>query len=436
MNAARPKTSATRAIVASVIGNVLEWYDFFLYGTAAALVFGELFFPRGKDPLAGTLASFAGFAVGFAARPLGAFVFGLVGDRAGRRTALVATLSIMGAATFLIGLLPTYDQIGFWAPLLLVLLRLLQGIAAGGEWGGGVLLISENVAAAKRGRLSSLSQVGVTGGFILSSSAFLLVQRLPKEALLSFGWRLPFLASILIFGVGAYIRSRLPESEEYVRARAATHVDRLPISEAVLRYPRSFLVGMGIRIVESGGSYIFLAFSLAYGKYVGADNTVMLAALTVSMTLQFITVPLFGALSDKLGCRVVYMIGCVGMVLVAFPFFWLIGTKQPYLIGTAFVLANSLCHAALIGVQPSFYTQLFGAEVRYSGISIGREIASVLSGGFAPLIATALLSSYGASWPISAYLIVLAVITMIAVAAAPARQAGQTSETSRQAAPA
>jgi MHS family shikimate/dehydroshikimate transporter-like MFS transporter len=428
----RDTTRARRVIVASVIGNVLEWYDFFLYGTAAALVFGELFFPIGKDPLTGTLASFAGFAVGFAARPLGAFLFGMIGDRVGRRVALVATLSIMGAATFLIGLLPTYAQVGFWAPALLVVLRLLQGVAAGGEWGGAVLLISENVSTEKRGRLSAFSQIGVTGGFVLSSTAFLLIQQLPREDLLNWGWRIPFLVSILIFAVGAYVRNRLPESDEFVRAKTRTHSDRLPISEAIRRYPRNFLVGMGLRIVESGASYIFLAFSLSYGKYIGAPGSVMLAGVTISMLLQLITVPAFGALSDKLGCKIVYIAGSVGVVLVAFPFFWLIGTKQPYLIMLAFFLANSICHAALIGVQPSFYTQLFGAEVRYSGISVGREIASVISGGFAPLIATALLSSYASVSPVSVYLIILAAITIAAVLAAPRLQDDRTSSSQPQ----
>jgi MFS family permease len=428
-------TKARKVIIASVIGNVLEWYDFFLYGTAAALVFGEIFFPIGKDPLTGTLAAFVGFAVGFAARPLGAFIFGMVGDRVGRRIALFATLSIMGGATFLIGLLPTYAQIGFWAPLLLVVLRLLQGIAAGGEWGGAVLLISENVPAEKRGRLSAFSQIGVTGGFVLSSTAFLLLQQLPREELLSWGWRIPFLVSILIFVVGAYIRNQLPESDEYVRARTGTHSDRLPISDAIRRYPKNFLVGMGLRIVESGASYIFLVFSLSYGKYIGVPGSLMLAGVTISMMLQLITVPAFGALSDKLGCRLTYIAGSVGVVLIAFPFFWLIQTKQPYLVILAFILANSFCHAALIGVQPSFYTQLFDAEVRYSGISVGREIASVISGGFAPLIATALLSSYASASPVSVYLIILAAVTIVAVLAAPRPQDNRTSSSKPQTVP-
>jgi MHS family shikimate/dehydroshikimate transporter-like MFS transporter len=419
MNKSKGDSKVARVILASVVGNVLEWYDFFLYGTAAALVFGEIFFPPGKDPLLGTLAAFAGFAVGFAARPLGAVIFSTIGDRAGRRVALFATLSIMGGSTFLIGLLPTYAQIGFWAPLLLVVLRLMQGVAAGGEWGGAVLLISENVAAEKRGRLSSLSQAGVTGGFVLSSSVFLLIQQLPRESLLEWGWRIPFLVSILIFGVGLYVRNRLPESEEFVQTKSEARSERLPVTDAIRRYPRSFLVGMGLRIVESGASYIFLAFSLSYGKYVGASGSIMLIGVTLSMLLQLVTVPAFGALSDALGCKVVYGLGCIGVMLVAFPFFWLIDTKQTYLILFAFFLANSLCHAALIGVQPSFYTQLFGPEVRYSGISVGREIASVIAGGFAPMIATALLSAYGSALPVSVYLIGLAIVTLAAVAAAP-----------------
>ena len=213
--------SLRRIVVASVAGNALEWYDFFLYSTAAALVFGELFFPKGTDPLVGTLAAFAGFAVGFAARPFGGVLFGHIGDRYGRKGALVWTLSIMGAATFLIGLLPTFAQAGLWAPALLLVLRVLQGIAAGGEWGGGVLMISESAPPAKRGYYAAWSQIGVGGGFVLSAAVFFLVQMLPKDAFMSWGWRVPFLLSILIFGIGVYIRSKLPESAEFARTEAA-----------------------------------------------------------------------------------------------------------------------------------------------------------------------------------------------------------------------
>lgn len=414
--------SLRKIVAASVAGNALEWYDFFLYGTAAALVFGQLFFPVGTDPLTGTLAAFAGFAVGFIARPFGAVIFGHIGDRIGRRTALVATLFIMGASTFLIGLLPTYATIGIWAPIGLVMLRLLQGMAAGGEWGGGVLIISENAPANRRGFYAAWSQAGVAGGFVLSAAAFLAVQQLPPEDFLAWGWRLPFLGSVVLFGVGAYIRHKLPETEDFSKAEKAgksgTHAAKkagMPWLRAFKEHPKGMLVGMGLRIAESGGSYIFLAFSLAYGKYIGVSNTVMLAGVMISMTLALPAMIAYGALSDRIGRRPVYLMGTLGLMIVAFPFFWMIATKDTALVILAFVLANTLCHAAMIGTQPSFYTELFSTDVRYSGISIGREIASVVGGGFAPFIATALLSRYQAAWPVSLYLIFLAAVTTAAV---------------------
>lgn len=407
---------ALRCIVmVSVAGNALEWYDFFLYSTAAALVFGELFFPRGTDPLIGTLAAFAGFAVGFAARPFGGVLFGHIGDRYGRKGALVWTLSLMGGATFLIGLLPTYGQVGLWAPALLVLLRVVQGIASGGEWGGGVLMISESAPPEKRGFYASWSQIGVGGGFVLSAAVFFAVQMLPHDSFMRWGWRVPSLLSIVIFGVGVYIRSTLPESTEFAKNEAAGKTSHMPVLDAIRKHPRAILVAMGLRVAENGGSYIFLAFSLVYGKFIGVPGAVMLAGVMVSMTVELVTMLLWGRLSDRIGRKPVYLIGAVGLIAVAFPFFWLLDTKAPALIWLALLLGNAVCHGAMIGTQPSLMGELFSTEVRYSGMALGHEIASVFAGGLSPLVATALLAKYHAAWPVALMLMAMGAITVIAL---------------------
>ncbi|HEV3105544.1 MAG TPA: MFS transporter [Trinickia sp.] len=407
--------SLRRIVFASVTGNALEWYDFFLYSTAAALVFGELFFPKGTDPLVGTLAAFVGFAVGFAARPLGGVIFGHLGDKYGRKGALVWTLSIMGAATFLIGVLPTYAQVGVFAPALLVVLRVLQGIASGGEWGGGVLMISESAPPEKRGYYASWSQIGVGAGFVLSASVFLLVQMLPHDTFMSWGWRVPFLLSILIFGVGVYIRSRLPESVEFAKTGAEGKTAHRPVLEVIRKYPKQVLMAMGLRVAENGGSYIFLAFALVYGKFIGVPNSVMLAGVMVSMTIELCAMLIWGRLSDKVGRKPVYMIGALGLIVVAFPFFWLLDTKVPALIWLAFLLGNAVCHGAMIGTQPSLMGELFTTEVRYSGMALGHEIASVFAGGLSPLVATALLAKYHAPWPVALLLMAMGAITVISL---------------------
>ncbi|XAS70181.1 MFS transporter [Micrococcaceae bacterium Sec5.1] len=403
-----------RYVVASLVGNALEWYDFFLYATASAVVFGRLFFPSNVDPLVGTMAAFAGFAVGFAARPLGGIIFGHIGDRLGRKRALVMTLSIMGISTALMGLLPTYAQVGLWAPALLILLRVIQGIAAGGEWGGGVLLISENSSTTRRGMLSAFSQGGISLGFVLSSLVFFVVQLMPDAQFLAWGWRVPFLLSVVLLAVGAYIRFRLPESKEFT---AASHSKqhRLPVLAAIKTHPREILVAMGLRVAENGGSYIFLSFSIAYGVHVGVDKGLLLMAVAVSMLVSFGTYIFFGHLSDRIGRRPVYALGAIGMGAMAFPFFSMIDSNTPAIVILAFLLGNGLCHGAMIGTQPAFFHELFNAEVRYSAMAIAHELAAVFAGGFAPLIATALLLQYGSSIPVSLYVIGLVLVTLIAL---------------------
>ncbi|SMG21252.1 MFS transporter [Paraburkholderia susongensis] len=410
---ATPEHSLTRIVIASVAGNAMEWYDFFVYSTAAALVFGQLFFPPNANPLIGTLGAFAAFAIGFVARPLGGVVFGHIGDRYGRRTSLVWTLLIMGFATFGIGLLPGYGQAGLWAPAALVALRLLQGVASGGEWGGGVLIISENAPPEKRGYYAAWSQLGVGAGFVLSSAAFLAVEALPRDQFLAWGWRLPFLASILIFAIGLYIRRRLPESRDFATAEEAGKTAHMPVLEAIRRHPKEILMAMGLRVAENGGAYIFLAFSLVYGKFVGIPNSTMLTGVMLAMIVEMGAMLAWGRLSDRIGRKPVYMIGALSLVAMAFPFFWLLNTHSTPLIWLALVAGTAICHGAMIGTLPALVGELFSTEVRYSGVALGHEVASIFAGGLSPLIATALLARYHAYWPISLFLAALGLITAV-----------------------
>ena len=411
--AATPARSLNRIVIASVAGNAMEWYDFFVYSTAAALVFGQLFFPPNADPLVGTLGAFAAFAIGFVARPLGGVVFGHIGDRYGRRASLVWTLLIMGFATFGIGLLPGYAQAGLWAPAALVALRLLQGIASGGEWGGGVLMISENAPPEKRGYYAAWSQLGVGGGFVLSSAAFLAVEALPRDQFMAWGWRLPFLASILIFAIGVYIRKRLPESQDFAAAEQAGKTTHMPVLEAIRRHPKEILMAMGLRVAENGGAYIFLAFSLVYGKFAGIPNSTMLTGVMIAMVVEMGAMLAWGRLSDRIGRKPVYMIGALSLVAVAFPFFWLLDTHATPLIWLALVVGTAVCHGAMIGTLPALVGELFSTEVRYSGVALGHEVASIFAGGLSPLIATALLAHYHASWPVSLFLAALGMVTVV-----------------------
>ncbi|WP_432678861.1 MFS transporter [Rhodococcus pyridinivorans] len=297
-NPSPPATPIKRVATASLIGSALEWYDFFLYGTAAALVFGPLFF-TGDDSLTGTLAAFGTFAIGFVARPIGGVVFGHFGDRLGRKSMLVITLMMMGVCTALIGLLPTYQQIGFWAPVLLVVLRIIQGIAVGGEWGGAVLLISENAQPHRRGFFSAFSQVGVTIGFILSSSVFALVTLLPDDQFLTWGWRIPFLLGLVLMLAGLIIRMKITETPVFQELQTEGKVERYPALEAIRTQRRSILLTVGARMAENGGSYIFLVFSLAYGSHLGISSDVILPAIIAANVVQTFTMVGLGLLHDQ-----------------------------------------------------------------------------------------------------------------------------------------
>jgi len=409
-----------KLVIASVLGNALEWYDFFLYGTAAALVFGPLFFPVGGDPMQGTLLAFSGFAVGFLARPLGGIVFGHIGDRYSRKMTLIMTLTLMGATTFIIGLLPVYAQIGIWAPVSLITLRFLQGVASGGEWGGGVLMLSENAPSSRRGYFTAWSQMGVSGGFVLSAFAFYLVQKLPEEDLMSWGWRVPFLLSILIFLVGVYIRKNIRESKAFSQAKPETKHEKIPLMVLIREHPKALLQAIALRLPENGASYIFFTFSVVYAKHIGISTGEIISAVTLAMLVEFFSILFWGALSDRIGLKPVYYIGVIGLLVMAFPFFWLLSTGDYGWIMLAMFLGLPFCHGAMIGTQPCIMSDLFPVRVRYSGLALGHEVGSIFSGGLGPMLAVALLMHFDASWPVSLLLMGYALLAWIALRSLPA----------------
>jgi len=417
--AIRPTSKVRRAVTTAVLGQVLEWYDFFLYGTAAALVFGKLFFPVGSDPLTGTIAAFGGFTVGFIARPIGGVLCGHIGDRYGRKTVMMLTLLVMGTATVCMGLLPTYQQIGLAAPVMLVLLRILQGLAAGGEWSGSILLIHENAPAARRGALAAWSPCGAAFGFVLSTAAFLLVQTLSPADFHSWGWRVPFLCSAVLVALGLWMRRSVDESAEFAEVKATHRDARMPIVEVLRQCPRQVLTVFGLRFGEGAASYIFFAFSIAYGQFIGLKSSWMLGGLTVSMLLMIPVSLLMGRLTDRIGRKPVYLAGAVAMVLVAYPYFALLGSGVLWKVITALVLANSITLGILEGAQPAFISELLPVHLRFSGLGIGREISSVLGGGLSPMVATALLAHYRSAAPVAIYLVVLGLITVLATCFAP-----------------
>lgn len=408
--------SIRKVAIASFIGTTIEWYDFFLYGTASALVFGRLFFPN-YDPLTGTLAAFGTYAVGFVARPIGGIVCGHFGDRIGRRSMLVMTLLIMGIATFLIGLLPTYESIGIWAPALLVALRLAQGFGVGGEWGGAVLMAVEHSPPGRRGFYGSWPQVGVPAGLLLSTAVFAVISRMPADRLLAWGWRVAFLASILLVGVGLYIRLSITEPPAFVEMKKTRGESRMPVLDALRHHPRSVLLAMGARIVENGAFYIYSVFILTFATqpHIGFAGSSVLMAISLAAIVEMVTIPTFGLLSDRWGRRPVYLFGAIFTGLFAWPFFLLVETSQTVLMMLAVILALGIGHASMYGPQASFFSELFGTRVRYSGASLGYQLASVIAGGLSPLIATGLLRETGASWPVAMFVIVMASVTTVSV---------------------
>jgi MFS transporter, MHS family, shikimate and dehydroshikimate transport protein len=399
--------------VASMIGTTIEWYDFFLYGTAAALVFNRLFFPT-FDPLMGTLAAFGTYTVGFVARPIGGILIGHYGDRIGRKSMLVLTLVIMGVATFAIGLLPTYAQAGPWAAVALVVLRLAQGFGVGGEWGGAVLMAVEHAPAGARGFYGSWPQIGVPAGLLASTAVFAQFARLPEDQFLSWGWRVPFLVSILLVGVGLLIRLRILETPAFARMKAAQSEAHRPIVELFRTQRKEVLLAMGVRLAENGAFYIYTVFVLVYGtEQVGLARQTVLNGVLIAAACALVAIPVSGLLSDRVGRRPVYLFGACATALFAYPLFWLLDTGSTPLVWLALAVALVFSHAPMYGPQAAFLAELFGTRVRYSGASVGSQLSSVIAGGLSPFIATALLP-YGRG-ALAAYIIAMALVTIVSV---------------------
>lgn len=419
-----PPANLPRIVAASLIGTTIEWYDFFLYGSAAALVFNKLFFPD-SDPLVGTLLSFLTYAVGFAARPLGALVFGHYGDRLGRKKLLVLSLLLMGGATFAIGLLPTHATVGAAAPVLLTALRLVQGFALGGEWGGAVLLVSEHGDARRRGFWAAWPQTGAPAGQLLATGVLsLLTAVLSDDAFGTWGWRIPFLLSGVLVIVGLWIRLSVDESPvfkealERAESRRTGEAEKLPIVSVLRHHWRDVLVAMGARMAENISYYVITAFILVYATTsAGVSKQTALNAVLIGSAVHFAVIPAWGALSDRVGRRPVYLLGAAGVGLWMFPFFSLVDTGSfGYLVLA--VTVGLVLHGAMYAPQAAFFAEMFATRMRYSGASLGAQFASVAAGAPAPLIATALLSDYGSSTPIALYVIAAAVLTLIAVGVA------------------
>ena len=414
-----------RVVAASVIGATIEWYDFFLYGAVAGLVFNKLYFP-GNDPFVSTLLAYTTFAIGFVARPLGGLIFGHLGDRIGRKSVLVATLLIMGVATVLIGLLPTYQQIGITAPILLVLLRILQGIGLGGEWGGAVLMAYEYASEKEKGFYASLPQVGLAIGLCLSSGVVALLASLPDADFLAWGWRVAFIASILLVIVGLYIRLKIIETPEFQKVKEKNEVAKMPFVEMIKGYPVSILLGMGARYIDGVFFNVFAVFSIAYLTQmapVKVSRPTALWAVAAAALVMVVAIPVFGKLSDKLGRPKTYAIGSALLAIVAYPAFWLMATGNPLLIFASMIVAFGVIYAICYGPEAALFADLFDPRVRYSGISFVYQFSGIFASGITPIIATYLLEANGKQpWYLVGYVVFAALVSMVSALAIGARE--------------
>ncbi|HEY2021009.1 MFS transporter [Paraburkholderia sp.] len=405
---------------ASAIGTMVEYYDFTLYATATAIVFNKIFFPA-NSALISTIAAFATFFIGYCARPLGGILFGHFGDRIGRRNMLLLTVLIMGIGTFLIGLMPTYAQIGLWAPILLLVLRLLQGIGIGGEYGGGMVMAIEHAPPRMRAFCSSVVHIGLPAGFLLPIALMGgLSAALTDEQFLSWGWRLPFLGSILLVGLGLFIRFRIDESPDFEAAAREKAPPKLPIAEALREHWPRILLGIGAKIAESGLFNIYAVFAITYAVTVHhLPKSLVLNGILVGCLVECVTLPIFGLCADKFGRRPVYVFGALLQAVFAAPFFWLMDAATAPAIWLAVSIGLGLGHGAMFGAQGAFFSELFPARVRYTSLSLVQQIGPILGGGLSPLVATALLMHFNSYWPIAAYMAAIAVLSAVCARALP-----------------
>ena len=415
-------------VFASCFGTIIEWYDFLIYATAATLIFNKAFFPT-FDPLASTLAALGSYAVGFLARPLGGALFGHFGDRLGRKSMLVLTLFIMGVSTFCIGLLPTYASIGVFAPILLIGLRIVQGIGLGGEWGGASLMVLEHAPADRRGFYTSFVQIGFPIGLVLATLAFGLAAKLPEADFLSYGWRIPFLVSIVLLGVGTFVRSRVPETPVFEGLKKRDGLSDNPVGEVVGKNTKTFLIAVGLKLSEVSWVYMLTVFVVGYATTkLNLSKAMMLDAVLYAALLELVSLPLFGWLSDRIGRRPFYILGALFTIAFAFPLFWMVDSKSTVLIFTAVMIAMNFGHGMMFGLESCYFPELFGPRVRYSGASFGFQASAAIGGGFAPIIATAMVGYFGGTGGVSIMMIVLALITLAAALAAHETRGGSLTE--------
>src|SRR5580704_11597431 len=419
LDAAQQRRQLRRAVLAGTVGTAIEWYDFFLYSTITGLVFAKLYFPH-SDPLVGTLEAFGVYAVGFLARPIGAAIFGHYGDRLGRKAALIATLLLMGTATFLVALVPGYDRIGIWGAVLLTFLRFIQGIGVGGEWGGSVLLSMEWAQSNQhRGFIASWPQFGVPAGLFLANLAVLAFSALSGDQFLEWGWRIPFLLSIVLVGIGLWVRLGILETPVFERLVSERKVERAPIVEVIKRQPREIILSALVRMGQQSPFYIFTAFIFAYGTgTLKMPRDMILIAVLVASVVSFFTIPLFGHLSDRIGRRRTYLIGAVATGVFGFVYFGLLDTGASVLIFLA-IAVSLVAHDMQYGPQAALIAEAFTPRLRYSGSSLGYQLASVIAGGPAPLVATALFAAYHSGYAIAVYIAACAAISILATAFMP-----------------
>ncbi|MDM5308125.1 MFS transporter [Peribacillus frigoritolerans] len=424
------KKQMRRILIASLVGSSIEWFDYFLYGTVAALVFNQLFFVN-EDPTIGLLLSYASFALAFFIRPFGGVIFSHIGDRIGRKKTLVLTLSLMGVATFGMGLLPTYQAVGIWAPILLITLRLVQGLGIGGEWGGALLLAVEYAPAEKRGLFGAIPQMGVTIGMLLGTVALSIMTLLPENAFMTWGWRIPFIFSALLVFFGLWIRKGIDETPSFKKVKESGEVPKLPIVETLKNYWREVLIAVGAKVVETAPFYIFSTFVVSYATAnLGFSRTATLTAVIIATIITTILIPIMGNLSDKIGRKKLFIGGTIGMALFAFPYFWLLQQKSVLLLIVATVIGLGVIWAPITAVLGTMFSEIFDAKIRYTGITLGYQIGAALAGGTAPLVATALLDRFNNSYvPVALYIIFASVLSLAAIWAVKDRSNQKLDET-------
>lgn len=407
-----------KILIASLVGSAIEWFDYFLYGTVAALVFNQVFFVS-EDPALGTLYAFATFALAFFIRPLGGVIFSHIGDKIGRKKTLVITLSLMGFATFGMGVLPTYQTIGIWAPILLITLRLIQGLGLGGEWGGALLLAVEYAPKDKRGLFGSVPQMGVTIGMIMGTFALSIMTLLSHEAFITWGWRIPFILSALLVIFGLWIRKGIEETPSFQRTKETGNVSKIPIADTLRFHWKEVLIAIGAKVVETAPFYIFGTFIVSYAtSYLNFSETATLNAVMFATIVTTILIPIMGRISDKIGRKPLYIWGTILMIVYAFPYFWLIHQGSITLLVIATVIGLGVIWAPITAVLGTMFSEIFSAKVRYTGVSLGYQIGAAVAGGTAPLIATALLIRFNESYiPVALYIILTAIISLVAILA-------------------